>query len=170
MKLNIGCGEFYADGWVNIDVVSNEQVHPDIIGSLLQLPPPAELSNVEMVYLGHILEHIPYSQVPQALTLLWRRCVAGARVAIVGPDVDRAGALHAANQLDWHTVTGALCGELRWPGDEHQWMCTETRLARVVKASGLKRVHTVPIASQLLDNFPVSSRAPWQCAIVGVAG
>lgn len=169
MKLNVGCGEFYADGWVNMDVAQNELVHPDIIGSLSDLPGPGELANVEMVYMGHVLEHLPYKTLAHALALLWRRCVAGARVAIVGPDVDRAGALHAAGQLDWETVTGALCGEERWPGDKHLWMCTEDRLLRVVRASGLKRVHNVPIDSSLLDEFPVTSRAAWQCAMVGVA-
>ena len=168
MKLNVGCGEFYADGWTNMDVASNEQVHPDILGSLTELPPPADLSNIEMVYLGHVLEHLAYNTIPQALNALWKRCVAGARVTIVGPDVDRAGALHVGGQLDWDTVTGALCGELRWPGDEHRWMCTEERLLRAVRASGLKRCHPVPINSHLLDDFPVTSRAPWQCAIVGV--
>lgn len=167
MKLNIGCGEFRADGWINMDIAYNEHVRPDLIGSLTELPSPANLSNIEMVYLGHILEHIPYKEVPQALRLLWQRCVAGARIAIVGPDVDRAGSLHAAGQLDWETVTGALCGESRWPGDTHLWMCTEDRLIRAVRASGLRRAHAVPVDSTLLDDFPVTSRAMWQCAIVG---
>lgn len=170
MKLNVGCGEFYADGWTNMDVSANELVQPDILGSLVELPPPSTLANIEMVYLGHVLEHLPYKEIPQALRLLWGRCVARARVAIVGPDVDRAGALHAAGQLDWETVVGALCGDGRWPGDQHLWMCTESRLLRAVKASGLKNVHTVPIAAPILDDFPVTSRAPWQCAIVGVTG
>lgn len=167
MKLNVGCGEFYADGWTNMDVAANELVRPDILGSLLELPPPAVLANIEMVYLGHVLEHLPYRQISHALNTLWKRCVAGARVAIVGPDVDRAGALHAAGQLDWETLAGALCGEGRWPGDQHAWMCTEDRLIRTVKASGLKHTHAIPVDSHLLDDFPVTSRALWQCAIVG---
>lgn len=170
MKLNVGCGEWYADGWLNMDLAENEQVHPDVIGSITRLPKPAELSNVEMVYLGHILEHLPYAEVAPALRGLWPRCVLGARVAIVCPDVDRASALHASGHLDWKTAVEALTGGCRWSGDEHLWGCNEQRLFRAVKASGLKRVHPVPIASPLLDDFPVTSRAPWQCAILGVVG
>jgi hypothetical protein len=170
MKLNIGCGEFYADGWTNMDVASNEQVRPDIIGSLTDLPGPSELANVEMVYLGHVLEHLPYATISSALRSLWPRCVLHARVAIVGPDVDRAAALHASGQLDWTTVVRALTGEERWLGDQHLWACNEDRLLRIVKSSGLKRVHPVPISSSLLDDFPVTSRAAWQCAIIGVVG
>lgn len=169
IKVNVGCGEFYADGWINMDVAENESVRPDIKGSLLDLPDPSQLANAEMVYLGHVLEHIPYKAVPQALRTLWQRCVAGARIAIVGPDVERAMALHASGQLDWDTVTGALLGESRWGGDDHLWGCNEERLLRAVRASGLKRAHSVPISSPLLNDFPVASRAPWQCAIVGVA-
>ena len=170
MKLNVGCGEFYADGWVNMDVAENESVHPDIIGSITDLPGPSELANAEMVYMGHVLEHIPYQTVAPSLRLLWQRCISGARVAIVGPDVDRAGLLHALGQLDWHTVVGALQGEGRWPGDEHLWSCSEDRLLRQVKASGLKGARAIPIASDLLNDFPVTSRAPWQCAIIGQVG
>lgn len=170
MKLNVGCGEFYADGWTNMDVASNDLVRPDLIGSLADLPSPQDLSNIEMVYLGHVLEHLPYQAIATALRGLWQRCVANARVAIVGPDVDRANALHASGQLDWTTTVRALTGEDRWLGDQHLWACNEERLLRIVKSSGLKRAHHVPIASQLLDDFPVTSRAAWQCAIIGVVG
>lgn len=168
MKLNVGCGEFYADGWTNMDVTSNEKVRPDILGSLTTLPGYDELANAEMVYLGHVLEHVAYKEVAPALKLLWQRCVTGARVAAVGPDVERAMALHAAGQLDWDTVVGALCGDSRWSGDDHLWGCNEERLLRAVRASGLRRAHSIAIDSPLLNDFPVTSRARWQCAIVGV--
>ncbi len=170
VKLNVGCGEFYADGWTNMDVASNDLVRPDIIGSLTDLPKPDDLSNIEMVYLGHILEHLPYATIPSVLRGLWPRCVTNAKVAIVGPDVDRAAALHVGGQLDWRTVVLALTGEDRWLGDQHLWACNEDRLLRIVKSSGLKRVHPIPISSPLLDEFPVTSRAAWQCAIIGVVG
>jgi hypothetical protein len=167
VRLNVGCGEFRAEGWVNMDLATNEFVKPDLVGSLLYLPPAAELSNVEQVYLGHVLEHISPNIIASALQVLWSRCVDGARIAIVGPDVDRAGRLHFDNKLDWTTLSEALTGGKRWDGDQHLWSCNEERLLRLVKMSGLRRCRAVPIGSSDLDDFPVTSRAPWQCAVIG---
>lgn len=165
MKLNVGCGEFYARGWTNMDAVRNQQVRPDIVGSLTRLPD--EVAAVEQVYLGHVLEHLPYIEVPAALRGLWARCAPGARVGVVGPDCQRAQALHARGAIDSATLEGARSGDRRWPGDAHLWECNEADLVGLLCASGLE-ARPVPVSSGELDGFPVVSRAPWQCAAVGV--
>ena len=165
MKLNIGPGEHYAAGWTNLDTATSDEVKVDIQGSLLHLP--AEVQDVEAVYMGHILEHIAPPTVIPALAALWGRCRPGAQVAAVGPDVLRVVDMHIIGQADWQTVTHCCLGERRWPGDEHLWACTEQRLLELIRASGLQRVRAVPIASPVLDDFPVVSRIGWQCAVIG---
>lgn len=165
MKLNVGCGEFYADGWTNVDAVSNGSVKPDIIASITDLP--LEITDVEQVYLGHVLEHITHTNIVAALSRLWLRCRSGCAVAAVGPDVLRAwnGVIDG-----WMTVDdaiGATLGARRWPGDEHMWACTDLGLEAVLRESGLSNVQRVAIRSGMLNSFPVVSRAGWQCAAVG---
>lgn len=164
MKLNVGCGDHYAPGWTNLDPQPGETVRPDIVGSLTGLP--ASVDGVTAVYLGHVLEHLRYEAVVPALRGLWARCEPGARVAIVGPDVDRARRLHERGEITTETLDGAIHGAGRWHGDEHLWACTESLLLNVARVSGLD-AHPVPIDSPDLDAFPIVSRAPWQCAIHG---
>lgn len=163
MRLNVGCGEFKAPGWTNMD--TQQIVYPDLIGSLTSLPP--EVQNVEAVYLGHVLEHIPYWNLEGSLRKLWTRCVQGARVAVVGPDVLIAWALAIHGRMTEEEAVGATMGGRRWPGDEHRWPCEPRRLRRLLVTSGLDDVQRCDIKSTALNEFPVTSRAPWQCAFIG---
>lgn len=164
MKLNIGCGNHYADGWTNLDPNPGDTVRPDVVSSLTDLPP--QINGVTAVYLGHVLEHLPFDSLAPALRGLWARCVPGATVALVGPDVDRASLLHEREEITAETLHGAIHGAGRWHGDEHLWGCTEQLLLDVARDSGLD-ARPVPIGSVELDAFPVVSRALWQCAILG---
>lgn len=164
MRLNVGCGEHYATGWTNLDQAVSEQVRPDLVGSLTDLP--AAVTGVSAVYLGHVLEHLDHPTAQRALPGLWQRCLPGAQVALVGPDTDRARALHRRGEISDATLHGALYGACRWPGDEHRWECTEARLVDLAHATGLT-ARPVPLDDPALAPFPVVSRAPWQCAVVG---
>lgn len=164
--LNIGCGEFPAPSpWVNMDITSNDQVQPNLIGSLLDLP--HEVQGLERVYLGHVLEHLPREAIPSALEQLWKRCRPGAMAAAVGPDVIKAWELVITGQLDQETAIEAATGGCRWPGDKHLWACTEQEMVSMFRISGIKLASTVWIGSRQLDPFPVTSRAEWQCAVIG---
>jgi len=166
MRLNVGCGDHYADGWTNLDVVSTDTVCPDLVGSLEDLPPAVQ--DVTAVYLGHVLEHLPYRTAARALTALWARCRPGAAVAMVGPDCDRARALYDNGRLSAAELEGAVHGAGRWPGDAHEWECTEHHLLALAQWSGLTAARAVLLDDPRLDDFPVVSRAPWQCAVVGL--
>ena len=122
MRLNVGCGNHYAEGWTNVDIESNDQVKPDIQASLGNLP--AEIQGVTHVYMGHVLEHIDYAEVPGMLRDLWTRCVPRAKVTIVGPDCTRARELHERSQLFGVDLSAVLYGAGRWQNDVHLWECT----------------------------------------------
>jgi predicted SAM-dependent methyltransferase len=165
VKLNVGCGEFYADGWTNVDVAENDHVKPDMICSLQSLGD--EVRDVGAVYLGHVLEHVDPVPVITSLRKLWESCVLGCRVAVVGPDVLRAWNGVMDGTITYDDAVGATLGARRWPGDEHRWVCYEEELVSLVRASGLTDARGVPIGSSVLNDFPVVSRAGWQCAVIG---
>lgn len=165
MRLNVGCGDHYATGWVNIDAHPGETVQPDIVADL-RYDLPSSIHDVTAVYLGHVLEHLPITDVVPALSRLWKRCAPEPDVAIVGPDCARARALHEAGEIDDETANGAIYGAGRWSGDEHLWECGQERLLTLALASGLFAA-PMEMDSYILDRFPVVSRAPWQCAVYG---
>ena len=66
-KLHIGPGKAYLPGWVNVDIFSN--VKADLYASALAIPYPQE--SFDLIYSGHVLEHINRNVTLSALTH-WR--------------------------------------------------------------------------------------------------
>lgn len=110
VKLNLGCGDPFChapDPWVNVDVRPETQA--DVLADLLDLPWNAE--EAELIYAGHVLEHLPYLSALDALREMHRVLVPGGRLLVVGPDSDKtlrlvaAGVISAerAAQNDGHT-------------------------------------------------------------------
>lgn len=165
MKLNVGCGEFYADGWFNIDVTKNEQVSPDFVGTIDDLD-----GMYEAVYCGHVLEHIPYDRVHANLIAIREHMQLGAHIMCVGPDVDRAAEMFAVGTIGEETYRTCLAdaGAQRWDGDYHHWNCREAELLALLEAAGFTDVHPVAVDSQyLLTEWPLVSGIGWQCAAEG---
>jgi predicted SAM-dependent methyltransferase len=87
LKLHIGCGDTYIDGWINIDMVSPGK-RRDVQWDLRRgLPFPDR--SVNSIFSEHLFEHIP---VPDGLRLL-RECrrvlTDGAVIRIGVPDLGR---------------------------------------------------------------------------------
>jgi len=55
-KLNLGCGESYKQGYVNVDF--HEHVKQDIVHDLNVLPYPFKDNEFDMIEASHILEHL----------------------------------------------------------------------------------------------------------------
>jgi hypothetical protein len=169
MKLNVGCGHFYVPGWFNTDTVRNDEIRPDLVvtpGSDL----PEQIQGVESVYMGHVLEHMPYDKIPAILGAIWERCVPGATFAAVGPDCKRGEEMHARGQLDAEFLSHLYTtpGEALWEGHPHLWDCTESLMVDAIRASGVLSCEPVPVQAKALDPFPLVSTVTWQCAVVGV--
>jgi SAM-dependent methyltransferase len=56
MKLNVGCGHYHMDGWINCDLVKADDV--DMVFDCTQRWPFPD-GSVEEVLMSHILEHLP---------------------------------------------------------------------------------------------------------------
>lgn len=159
MKLLAGCGQYKADGWVSIDIQAD--VGADVTADLRALPFHDE--SVEDVYLGHVLEHIPFADVPVALTEVWRVLKPGGAVAIVGPDIDAALTLGT----DPQTIDGIVAGPDGPPGAGHQWTASAALTLYIVRRA-IPDASQIPLAA--LVGWPVTSFAPWQCAVIAQKG
>ena len=179
-RLNVGCGPHYAEGWLNTDVIRIPgTVEPDIVvepeNSL-----PFEPGTFDLAYVGHILEHIAWAEVPAFLVLLDGVCTDDARVMFVGPDTDRAVRNFANGISTWHDVQIALEGPgayteatgfsvERWAADRHHWNCTEARILTLLEDLGWRDVTCWPVDEEgllpELDGWPLVSRARNQFAV-----
>lgn len=82
-KLNLGSGNDYKKGWVNIDI--SEEFSPDIVCDLSTGIPYGD-SSVDEIYAHHFLEHI--ADTIFMMNEMWRVCKNGAKVHIEVPHQD----------------------------------------------------------------------------------
>lgn len=162
MKINLGCGDRYANGWHNVDHAGSPHRKDATIDLTGPLPWP--VGSLQLVYAGHLLEHLSLDECRFLLDRL-RPCVAvDGGLMVVGPDLDRARTLAAAGVLDV-SLESLQCGAHRWPGDEHQWECTPGVIVDLLTATGWQGIVEVPIG-EVPAVWPVADRRPiWQCAV-----
>lgn len=173
LRLNLGCGTHYAKGWTNTDLVhrADAGIEPDIVTTAGE-PLPFADKTATHIYVGHILEHIPWDDVHGFLLDIQRVATTDATICVVGPDVRRALDQWKAGTLDETTLLDAILENESsyqsagmWPGARHQWNCYEARVLLALHHAGLVG-RPVPITSAELNPWPVVSRIGWQFAIL----
>lgn len=160
-RLNLGCGDRYAEDWWNVDFAGSPHRKDEEIDLRTNALP---WSGVELAYAGHVLEHLYVDEVLVLLEAL-RGCMApDGELMVVGPDLILAQGMAAAGTLDV-TIDSLTNGGHRWHGDEHRWHCTQWAVAALLTAAGWRRVKRMAIAD-VPDFWPVADRGPqWQCAV-----
>jgi hypothetical protein len=160
MKLNLGCGDRYAEGWWNIDSADCPHRMDETIDLRSRLP----WVEVEYMYAGHVLEHLRVGECLDVLPRLLRCMMPGGELMVVGPDVLIAMGMAVAGTLDV-TLDELKYGAKRWPGDEHRWECGATDVMGLLRVTGWSEITEVGI-SNVPAMWPVADRGPrWQCAI-----
>lgn len=156
MRLNLGCGAFPADGWVNVDL-RDDGPQPDVIADITDLP--FEDNEAAAVYAGHVFEHIDLGDIAAALAEVDRVLAPDGVLMVVGPDLDRAESEFPDAVPD--IVHGHPNPER--PGEAHLWDSREALMLRLLIDNGWD-AHTLPIVA-VPSSWPVVSRIGWQFAI-----
>lgn len=172
---NVGCGTHKAPKpWVNLDTVRHNQAeHGEIIDPDIVVEPGAPLpfddGACSRVLLSHVLEHIPWEDVPAFLVEV-RRVLDGA-LLVVGPDLHKTIKAYRAGHVHWDLVTSVMEHKdwppdmAAWPGAPHHWNCHEVRVRAALQRSGFDVETSAPSAS-LLREWPLVGWTPsWQCAV-----
>lgn len=158
MRLNVGCGAHYADGWMNID--SDPLVYAEMHADAASLPIPDGIA--EMVYLGHLLEGI---ETERARTILLeaRRVLQPTGFMV---------ALYPATSLD-DAERNTYLWDLLNSGFEQHWQ--DEYLAEQARRAGRYTYSLVSdvfpesvneLAHQLRPEWPVGLQPPWACAVL----
>lgn len=184
--LNAGCGTHYADDWVNVDVWSDETTHPDVVVEPGD-PYPFPDNHFDAVFLGHVLEHIPWPEVPAFLEDIFRVAKKNAPILIVGPDVIRTIKLWHEGKEPWFMVLSTMEHQHAnyqpgredkvWTGAHHHWNCSEERVQELLNAMGKSQISYSdlipdnPSGKSWYDNgtgitWPVVGKHHWQFAIL----
>lgn len=142
MRLNIGCGGFPLEGWVNVDLVPPA----DIVGDIREL----EFEDVEDVNMDHSLEHISWRDVGGLLERIHGWMVVGGTIRIEVPDMREIMRQGEGNPLWFVYIYGSQAGidGLHHPGEYHCSGFTAASLAWVLGAAGWQEIQTREFLSE----------------------
>lgn len=144
--LNAGCGTHYAKGWINTDVWDDGiNTTPDIRVEPNK-PYPFDDNYFDAVFLGHVLEHIPWPNVSDFLYDMKRIAKNDAQFLVCGPDVLKTIQRWAKNQEPWEMVLSTMehqeistkpgHGYEWWDGAHHHWNCYHQRVWNLLESCG----------------------------------
>lgn len=185
MYLNVGCGTHYAQGWTNTDVWESDTTKPDVRVTLGE-PYPFDDNTFDAVYMGHVLEHLPWKDVPAFLKDIQRIAKPGAQFLVVGPDVYKTIKLWSSGAQPWEMIESTMEHQdvnwqpdritEWWDGAHHHWNCHEQRVERLLNDAGFVGVTNVftqipnnPQGTSWYDDqtnitWPVVGKYIWQLA------
>jgi len=101
VRVNLGSGNVYMPGWVNVDFNTNNKV--DINCDLTKEVPFVD-NSVDEILLDNVLEHIQRDRYFWFMDELWRICKPGAVIKIYVPHCSNVGAFgHPAHYNYFHS-------------------------------------------------------------------
>ena len=169
VNLNVGCGEFSQPGWLNTDF-DPSFAHPghEFLQTTPEDPFPFPDDSFERVYCGHVIEHVPYHQVPDFLRNIRLILRPGGQLGVVGPDTFKTLQEWHAGREPWELVTRVLEShpDVDHP-DRHHWNCEESRMAGLLHRSGFTtEIFDMSVPQPALADWPVVAYTAWQFGIL----
>lgn len=147
LKLHLGCGKVYLDGYMNIDLLGRGVV--DMIGDARKLPFPD--SSVELIESYHLIEHIPKNEVPPMLKEWFRLLTPKGRVITEFPDLDKACRRYLNGE---ENLLVAIYGGQRWPSDVHYYGYNFKRLKELLQKAGFNNIVKKPAQDYHTKQIP----------------
>lgn len=157
--INVGSGQHYAKGWLNIDVIPTDKgQQPDLLADIYEFPFLFDQHEFKKAYVGHVLEHIPWDMLDIAIGCI---AYAAKHVMVVGPCITKAESTNQPTDL----IDGIRAPENPdahpWG---HKWTPTEELTAQAIRNAGYEP-HIIPIAEVRRPEWPNPSTAAWQTAM-----
>jgi len=145
LMLNIGCGDVYMDGWVNIDLTSKKaDLRHD-----LRTPLPYEEGMVDFIYNEHFIEHLTVQDGVVVMKEFYRVLKKGGVLRIATPDLDYLifKYIFGWKRQDWIKTYGyewlktrAEMINLCFREWGHQYLYNKEELCRRLKEAGFNDV------------------------------
>lgn len=169
MRLNLGCGDRYVEGWTNVDLPGMPHMADQRVDLTGELPWPQH--SLSQIYAGHVLEHLKFPEAARLVARLKPLMRNQGTIMLVGPDIDLAEKMIAAGAEMWGATLDSLkYGAGRWSGDVHHWECTQAALEDMLRDAGWSDITGMDIQEAAAHDWPVADPRPrWQCAVTATA-
>ena len=136
IRLNVGAGDKYLPGFVNIDRHGNQDVNCDAF------PLPFPTDYADELWAIHLLEHIHRSQASNVLTEWFRVLKPGGKLVLELPCLDKIARMIVNGEKNIRLTLLGLFGDPRdgKPDMMHQWCWSENGLTEALVSAGFERV------------------------------
>lgn len=136
LKLNLGSGNDYIDGWINVDI--EKQFNPDVVADITQ-PLPFKSSSVSEIKAFDILEHVTKQQGPLFISECHRVLKIGGKLHVRLPNMF---AIISKYRDDPEVMAHFLYGDTSITGifGAHKTGYTEKSLRRLLKLQGFTSI------------------------------
>lgn len=168
VKLNVGCGTDYKEGWINIDNNSDDNIEKLDLNWDLRNPLPFADGSVDYIFNEHFIEHLTVEESQKSIKDFMRVLKPGGVMRIAMPDLKDSIELYF--DKDWkkravikdhglefiETPAELLNMSFRWWG--HRWIYDWTELQRRLKQAGctkLKKCTNSKSAHSALKNLEI---------------
>jgi predicted SAM-dependent methyltransferase len=146
MKLHLGCGKRYLDGYINIDIIGN----CDIFADLRKLP--YEDCSVDEIYASHVLEHFGRHETEGVLSEWARVLKPAGSLYVAVPDFDSTISYYIKTR-DIGVITGLLWGGQKDQYDYHKMGFTFSSLKQILENMGFGEIGRYDTFSYLPEGF-----------------
>lgn len=138
--LHIGCGEVNAPGYINID--ARPMSHVNFVSSDLTDLSFVPEGAVSLIYMCHILEHLPHQQVVRVLRQCHSRLASGGICRVSVPDFDLILQMYEHTGRDMRAVLGPLMGGQDYRYNFHYGAFNRAWLTSCFEKAGFQSIET----------------------------
>src|SRR5205085_8776624 len=165
MKVNLGCGQAYMQGWVNVDEdpTAKADIYLDAFDFVRNYG-----DEVEEVYMGHVLEHLLPGAARSLLSLLCDRLPAGAVVSAVVPDMRAIFAAYDRGEVSNDDLNARFVYSYVQPS-HHLWCHDLESLTALFHEAGFGDVEPIDPSEWEPVYWKEGDEARWQCGVRAAA-
>tara|TARA_R110000824_G_scaffold9783_4_gene43265 strand:+ start:3435 stop:3962 length:528 start_codon:yes stop_codon:yes gene_type:complete len=135
MKLHLGCGGAYFDGWVNVDISNDTKAdHLDDVSTLETI----DDGSCDLIYASHVLEHFGRNEYEEVLRVWQKKLKDGGILRLAVPDIGSAFRWYNGENLQ--ELLGIFYGGQRTSYDYHKMGFDKHGLSTKLKELGFKNI------------------------------
>lgn len=165
MKVNLGCGLAYLEGWLNVD--ASPEVRADVYAEAFDFV-REHAAECDEIYMGHFLEHMMPGDARDLLALMAVRLRPGAVVSAVSPDVRAIVDAYRAGEIDNRLLNEAYLYSYVQPS-HHRWLYDEPALVELFRSAGLADIAPIDPLTWPPVWWKEGPDSRWQIGAVGHA-
>lgn len=165
MKVNLGSGRAYMQGWVNVD--PDPSVKADIHAEGIEFV-RTHGPEIDEVYLGHVLEHLLPGESRALLQLLCDRLRSGVQVSAVVPDMKAIFRAYRDGEISNEELNASYVYSYTQPS-HHVWCHDSESLVELFTAAGFEDVESIDPLTWPPVYWKEGPESRWQCGVRALA-